>query len=265
MKNRGFIIALIILLSFIIIFLISFLYNALTGNFDFKNLNNIFEGETTNLIIDKSYDIEEIENLKIKSNLGDIKLKVSEDSAVKCEIYGKDVEDVEINLNDKELDITYNKKGISLFGSDSYKRDIILFIPEEYSGNVNINSDCGDIEISDLKNISLDIKQECGDVDIGEVKTLLVENALGDVKVKRVTDKCVIESDCGDIKIENVEIKEDSSIRNDLGDVKIEKINNIYIDAETDLGEVEINSDNNKNSDIRLEIECDCGDIKIGN
>ena len=63
-------------------------------------------------------------------------------------------------------------------------------------------------------------------------------------------------------KIEDVQIKENSSIKSDLGDVKIDKINDIYVDAETDLGEVEVEN-NNRKSEIILEIECDCGDIKI--
>lgn len=261
MKNKSGILVLIVVLVIVVFLLISFLYNSITGKFEFNNLSSVFQGETINCIIEESYDIEEIENLKIKSNLGDIKLKNSEDSAFKCEVYGKDVEDVEIKLNNKELNITYTQKGIKLFGNN-YKREIILFIPKEYAGNIRIDSDCGDLDVSNLKNASLDIKQDCGDVEIDEIKNVSVDSALGDVKIKSIYNKCKIESDCGDVKIEDVQIKENSSIKSDLGDVKIDKINDIYVDAETDLGEVEIEN-NNRKSEVILEIECDCGDVKI--
>lgn len=46
--------------------------------------------------------------------------------------------------------------------------------------------------------------------------------------------------------------------------MKIGETNDIYIDAKTDLGEVKVNR-NNRYSEITLEIENDCGDIKVEN
>lgn len=262
MKNKNGIIVLIVVLVIIIFVLISFLYNYLTGKFEIKKFGSVFQGETVNCIIEESYDIEEIEKLKIKANLGDIKLKISEDSAIKCEVYGKDSEDVKVKLDNKELNITYTQNGFNLFGNNSFKREIIVFIPEEYAGDINIDSDCGDVESDNLKNVSLDIKQDCGDIEIGDIKNVSVDSSLGDVKIKSINNKCKIDADCGDVKIDSVQIKEYSSIKNDLGNVKIESINDIYIDADTDLGEVEIES-NNRKSEVTLKIECDCGDIKV--
>ena len=60
-----------------------------------------------------------------------------------------------------------------------------------------------------------------------------------------------------------MEINEDSSIKSNFGDVKIEKINNVYVDAKVDLGDVKIEG-NDRHSDITLKIKSDCGDIKVG-
>ena len=70
MKNKSAIIALIILLVCIVIGLILFLCNVISGDFNFRT--SMFQGTEKNLIVEKSYDIEEIESLKIKSNLGEI-------------------------------------------------------------------------------------------------------------------------------------------------------------------------------------------------
>ena len=66
------------------------------------------------------------------------------------------------------------------------------------------------------------------------------------------------------IKIDKVQIAEDSYIKSDYGDVRIKETNDIYIDAKTDLGDVKINT-NNRHSEITLKIEGDCGDIKVEN
>ena len=66
------------------------------------------------------------------------------------------------------------------------------------------------------------------------------------------------------MKIKNIELKENSKIKNDLGDVKIGNTNDIYIDANVDLGEYKINK-NNRYAESTLKIDVNCGDIKVEN
>jgi len=77
-------------------------------------------------------------------------------------------------------------------------------------------------------------------------------------------NSCTIDASCGDIKIKNVKIKEDSVIKCDYGDIKIEESEDVYIDANVDFGEVKI-KENDRHSEITLKIDADCGDIKVGN
>ena len=86
---------------------------------------------------------------------------------------------------------------------------------------------------------------------------------MGNTEVGTILNKCNIDTDCGNITIDNLEIKENSTIKSDLGDVEIKETNDIYIDAKVDLGHVEINN-NNRNSDITLKIDSDCGNVKVG-
>lgn len=59
-------------------------------------------------------------------------------------------------------------------------------------------------------------------------------------------------------------IRENSNIKSDYGNIEINNTNDIYIDAEVDLGKTKINK-NNRNAEIVLKLECDCGNITINN
>lgn len=45
--------------------------------------------------------------------------------------------------------------------------------------------------------------------------------------------------------------------------MNINETNDIYIEAKVDLGKSNI-SRNNRNSQVTLELECDCGNINVG-
>ena len=68
----------------------------------------------------------------------------------------------------------------------------------------------------------------------------------------------------GDIKIDNVNLLIDSYIENNMGDIKVGKTNDINIDAETGLGDVDINRIH-RESKTKLTIKNDLGDIKVNN
>ena len=75
-------------------------------------------------------------------------------------------------------------------------------------------------------------------------------------------NKCNIKADCGNIQVDTISIKENSSIKADLGNIDIKNTNDIYIDADVDLGKTNINK-NNRNAEITLKINCDCGNVTI--
>ena len=94
MKNKGLIITLIILLTIIVIALIAFLGLALSGNITFKNGFSFRIGKSENIILDKNYDIENINNIEILLNSGDIKVEKSNEPIIRVVAYGENTEDV---------------------------------------------------------------------------------------------------------------------------------------------------------------------------
>lgn len=295
MKNKGLIIALISFLSIISIFLIIIMILLLNGKIKIPRFN-ISTKVSEELILDKNYD-DIFSEIIIKSSTSDINIFSSDDKIIRVVIYG-DKSLLNIKDTSNILDIAFEGKKCSLFCFNLVKNRIDIYLPSGYDKDIFINNDYGDIEIGDLKKANIKIEEDCGDVYIKNGNEVIVNNDYGDIKIDNATDidvnnsagdikigtvnkakiknnygdiivrsineKLDITDDCGDIKISNLELKQNSYIKNNFGDIKIGSTNKIYIDAKTDLGNVKINSNFNK-SDITLKLDNDCGDIKVDN
>ena len=267
MKNKGMIITLIILLSIIIFFLVMFLVTYLKGGINFRNGLINFGSKNTKIVFDKQFKMEDIENIEIKQDSGDVIFKEATSDYIQVVLYGENENDVQVDLNNGKLNIDYtHKRSFALFNFNfgAAKNDIIIYIPSNYSKEIKINNDYGKCEMTDLKNVTVNIDCDCGDVKIGAIENATIKCDYGNIEIKEIVNKCDIKANCGNIKIDTISIKENSTIKADLGNVDIKKSNDIYIDANVDLGKTNINQ-NNRNSNITLKINCDCGNITINN
>lgn len=275
MKNKGLIYTLIVFFSCLTIALIVLLILLLKGNVRLGNFN-FSNTESSELILEKEYD-SDFENIDIDIELGNVYIKNSSDDTTKVIIYGdKD----RLEYNDKEnLDIKYKGRVCVGICFNNEQPKIEIYLSEDALSKVDIDNKYGDVRVDSFNNLALDLKLSYGDIEIDKVNTLEVDSAYGDidvdeakeinssndygnVKVGKITSYFNMENDCGDIKIDEVILDKNSSIKASLGNIKIGKTNELYIDAHTSLGDVKVNENNNK-SDITLKIENSCGDIKV--
>lgn len=225
MSNRSLLIITIVLLSIIAVCLIAFLVMALTGKYRGFSIG-IFESGNNEAVFEESYEEALVNSFEVKSEAGDINIEPSQDEKIKVVVYGKNQDDVKVSFNEGNLKIDVKQpRRVMIFGT--YMNKITIYIPQSYSKELNIKANYGDIDIGSLENSIMNV-----------------------------------ENDCGSIKIQNLDIKEDSNIESDLGDIKIEKTSDIYIDAKVDLGDIKVN-ENNRHSEITLKAKNSCGDIKI--
>lgn len=263
MKNRELIIGTIVILIIIIIVLILGLYYCLNGNFKLKKWGT---KKSSMIIFDTTYEATEIANLEVLSIAGDIKFEESIDGKVRVVAYGENEEDLTVDLNENRLKVDYSKykQRNVFFGFHFYCNDITIYIPKNYAGEIAVRANYGDIEAIDLANSAMNIEADCGDVILGKIKNVTVKNDYGDVKIEQILNQATIELSCGDVKINELNVVEDSSIVNNFGDIKIGQTNEVYIDAKTDFGDVKVNQ-NHRHSEITLKLQNDCGDIKVDN
>ncbi len=295
MKNKKWIITLIILLSIVMVALSIFFVGLLQSDFKFKGFR-IGLQISNEMILDKTYE-DKFNNIVIDATTSEIFIKRSDTENIKAVIYGeKDYTAVETNLN--SLNVKINEKDCVVFCFNQKSAKVEIYLPKEYDGKIDLKNDYGDIFIDEFLNANIDIEEDCGnvkilggniikvdnnygdiriekaneltinedcgDVIVSDTNDATVKNNYGDIKIEAINNFFRLENDCGDTELNNINLNKDSYIKNDFGDIEIGNTNELFIDAKTDLGKVKINNNYNK-SDITLKIENDCGDIKVNN
>lgn len=263
MKNKTLIIILLILMSIIIFLLTMFLVAYLKGSINFKN--GIFKVgiKSTNIIYDKKFNLEELQNISIKQNAGDIMIRQSTGNFVQVVAYGDNENEFDINLIGEDLNINYTDRfRISFFGFNQKLNDIVVYVPASFSNKINIKNDYGRCEIADLENATVDIDCDAGNVVVGKIKNATIKCDYGNIEAQEILNKCDLKADCGNISIDIISIKENSTIKADLGNIEIGKTNDIYIEADVDLGHCNINQ-NNRQSNVILKVNCSCGNVTV--
>ena len=234
-------------------------------------------GEEYNKIFEENFDIEGFDNLKMNYKVGNIYIKESQDGKVKVIAYGKEDDEIKCEIQEKTLYIEdFHNKEIEFFGT---KRKIEVFLPKEFSNIINCESTAGNINIEDFENVKLNINTKAGNVNIGNaelanIKTdagnikaknvpdLKVETKAGNVNVEKITKKCSIKSDAGNIKVTSLLIEEDSILETDMGNINIDETSDINVQTKNDLGKVNVEK-NNKNSNITAYVKTNLGNIHV--
>lgn len=295
MNNKQLKILLIILLSFLSIAIIWFMVAMINNSFKFSSFN-ISSKMSKELVLDKIYNID-FNKIDINTSKGNIYIRESSNNEFNVVIYG-DKEYTTVNTDNQVLYINVKNKNCIGFCFDNTVPKVEVYIPSNYANLIKIVSNYGDIEVGNFKEATIDIQEDFGDVSVIGGNIIKIDNEYGDIKIKEVLETKIniskgdvdiksvydatidnnygdieidnvynylnLNNDCGDIKINNVVLNKNSSIKDALGDIEIGNTNEIYIDAKTNLGDVKIRN-NYPKSDITLKIDNDCGDIEIDN
>ena len=289
-------IILIVILSILAIILINLLIFLLINN---KRTNTKLFNIGSTLIYQNEFNLEEINNINISLESEDIEFRQNNESnKIEITAYGIEGEKLKEDLKNGELNISKENNVLSFFCFDLNKK-VIVNLPNEYdkkitlktsSGNVdlkNVNTKKSNIEMQTtsgdinvinannaiLKSTSGDIKiDECsigyisttsGKIDIGQINEANLESTSGDIKVENIKEKCNIKTTSGKIKVNDSTINQNSGITSVSGSITIVNKNDIYYNTETVSGDVKIEKNNNRKSDIELKLKTTSGNINI--
>lgn len=123
------------------------------------------------------------------------------------------------------------------FGSRSGQ--ITVTVPRDFSADITLDSNYGDISISDLKG-SMELNADCGDVKLQRCvfSTLVCKLDYGDIEMEQTSaDTFQITNSCGDIEAED--IAGDISASCDFGDISLERVAGKYISLENNCGDID--------------------------
>lgn len=255
----------------LVLILVVLLYKP--SGFEFFNISTKSE-----LVYDKEFT-DEIKNLNISSVSSDIKIENSDIDTVTVKVYGKDDENIKVEVKNGTLSINEEIKSFC-FGFCYYPDyQIIVTVPSNIEYDVKLNTTSGEISVGDILTSNLKINTISGDIDvknhnklsiegvsgdlnIGEVGEISAKTVSGEININKVSGKCDIKTTSGDVEIDVFDPKSSSKIVTVSGDIELHK-NTSYINVNTVSGDIDI-LNNNRYANVETSIKTTSGDVSAG-
>ena len=228
MSKKG-LISFISLFSIGIVLVLSSLFMI---DFDYKKLSFV----ATYTKIEKSFDATLNSSIILECESEDIIVEQTEDTEIKLVYFVSSKNKYSLTEKNGVITLSFDDRTWSDYFEVNLKEKYVkLFIPENYSGNIDIYNRKGEISIQNVENASkIFISGEDSDILIEntEVKDLFVENLGGDVLINNLNSSknsgsVYIKTQTGNIEIKDVNILQTNSSLNletKSGRIKLENI-----------------------------------------
>ena len=240
------------------------------------------------IIYDNTF--EKIASINVDVTSYDVELKESNNDTIKVEISGSKKNQDKFHVEEENGNLTINENGSSVCIGFCLDGTITIYLPNQdityhhksSSGNIYsdidlrsvvINTTSGDITLKNIndgtvsstsgniniKNANkLNVSATSGDISLDEPKNLVANTQSGNIEVRSITSKMDITTTSGDINISSLSIKEDSKAEAKSGNIDIKLDKDVFIDATTRSGNIDID---NTNTNPTLIIKTTSGDI----
>ncbi|MCI9625862.1 MAG: DUF4097 domain-containing protein [Clostridia bacterium] len=116
---------------------------------------------------------------------------------------------------------------------------ITVTVPRDFSADITLDSNYGDISLSGLKG-SMQLNADCGDVKLEHCafSTFVCKLDYGDIELEQVSaDTFQITNSCGDIEAKD--ISGDISASCDFGDIELERVTGKHIALDNNCGDID--------------------------
>ena len=219
-------------------------------------------GDNTEKIFEKEYEPEELENIKVDVSSSNVTIEKADVNKIKITAYGEKDEKINETINDRELSITKSNMKIFIFAMFYWSDEkIIIQIPNDCDQKFNIHTSSGDIAATNLEDNVINLETSSGKIECGNIKTGSFKSSSGNITVGS-GNEITIQTNSGSIKIDSLNITENSNINAKSGNVNIKSKNDIYVETETASGDADIKN-NNRMAEIVLKITTTSGSIKV--
>lgn len=264
---------LIALLSVLVVMLSFMLFYGIKG----KN----FKGTKVSLQSSENYILTDVNEINISTKSADVSIKDSDDDKIYVDIYAGKNEKASSSLTDGKLDIELKNKSYFCFMcfGKSYQRRVEIKLPKSYNGKISINTKSGDsniasypdaslklsarsgdINIKDIKNANINVTS--GDIEINKVNVAKIKATSGDISISEVNKSTEIKVTSGNIRINDFNIKNNSTIKATSGDIRIKNLSDAFVETSVKSGDVHVNG-SNRNAKYELSINVTSGDIRV--
>ena len=262
--KKGLYIFLIVFLSLIVLGLSALLVVGLTGKGGLFGFHFGQSSTSSNLVIDKEYDFEELDDVEIKIKSGSLKITntESEDDKVSLKFYADKDSYAYVDDGKDSLKIEDRSDDCRFFCINWVGVKIELALPKDYAGDLKIDTSYGDVDIDRFELASFVIDSSAGDVKIGGAKNIKASLSAGNFELGDCLGEARIDNSMGNVKIKELHLTKDSEIDLSMGNVEIDNVGDVNVEAETSMGNQNISGGDRK-SDITLRIDNSMGNITV--
>ncbi len=227
-----------------------------------------FEREASNLgsgmhAIDKSeeMDVRDVKKIETSVVFADVKVVRENRETVKIHYFGilNDSRDADYNIrknNTFKFEVNWHNDLLNLNPFKNSKAMMIIYLPEEYKGELMSNTVSGDIETDALKLSEVKLSTVSGDIDVEELEgnDLTIASVSGDIRLNKATlEQVDLDNVSGSLRINELE-SEKVDANTISGDIRIdleEMKDNIKIESVS--GSVILNIKEDLNAELNVE------------
>ena len=210
---------------------------------NFRDRNN-FEGNSIDDV--RTFDVDQLKEIYIHSVSSDVSVFSTDEEDIKIHFYGRSALKSEktlpkliTNLEGSKLKIEIEYPKVIF-----YNANVVLdvYIPQDYTGNINIDAVSADVDISNLDINNFQCKTVSGDLKIKSLGSdnLTLKTTSGEVNIMDFTGNLEADSVSGDINVRYRVFDNNIDVKTISGKVEIDLPQNaeFYLKTNTVSGEV---------------------------
>jgi len=216
----------------------------------FRDRNN-FEGNSIDEV--KTFGIDQLKEIYIHSVSSDVSVFSTDEEDIKIHFYGRSALKSEkalpkliTNLEGSKLKIEIEYPKVLFYYPKElfYNANVVLdvYIPQDYTGNINIDAVSADVDISNLDINNFQCKTVSGDLRIESLGSdnLTLKTTSGNIDILDILGNLKVDSVSGNVNVGYKVFTQDIDIKTISGKVKIDLPQNaeFYLKTNTVSGEV---------------------------
>ncbi|BES63596.1 hypothetical protein SANA_00350 [Gottschalkiaceae bacterium SANA] len=249
------------------------------GWFDGLSESNFHIGDGENGVsnlekieLEDSIEWSQEQKITIDSQVSDVKIIKGDSNEIEVKTRGKVSSNIKVHLKlEKKKDsiqvLLWQERPES-FITNTTNLDTVITLPKDFAGDLEIQSDVGDLDFGDFEGdslrVNLDVGEVHGLVDAGEIE---IETNVGAIDVSVIGGDIILKSDVGEIEF--ICEKADSLlVTADVGSIQAtlsQSVIDAGVAADSGLGDVKGNVSFKEGTDREAAIQMytDIGEVKI--
>jgi len=215
------------------------------AGFDFRRFSNGTPAVSTTYVAQST----DCQTITIKGISENYRITQGSGSRIEVIYYEDEQTSFSIEEHGNTLVVTEKYKFVFMlfnFDFNSFQREVVISVPADFTGVIELNTSSGNIRIQGLDDCSsLQVSTKSGNINCDGAnvsKNLSLSSLSGNITCKRVqADDLSLKATSGDVVCEDVTVKRDLSVDVTSGNITTDRLQAATISLQTRSGDIKVN------------------------